>query len=183
MTNTSTPTLNEVDLPAVGELVSSIIADDTRAHTQWRASVQWTGGFRSQATIRDFRPIASDEPAGLGGTDTAPNPVEQLLAALGNCLAVGYAANASAAGIELRDLRIELEGDLDLHTFLGLADGNAGFERIRANVHLDAPDADNDLIQALHDKVTRTSPVGHTLTRAVEVHTELDKTPHDSANS
>lgn len=166
---TQTGILNDVDLPAVGELVSSIIADDGRAHTQWRASVQWTGGFRSEARIRDFDPVASDEPRGLGGGDTAPNPVEQLLGALGNCLAVGYAANASAAGIELRDLRIDLEGDLDLRTFLGLAHGNAGFERIRATVHVDAPDASADAIAALHEKVTATSPVGHTLTRAVGV--------------
>lgn len=172
MTDTTTLPLNDVDLEAVGELASAIIADGDRARTRWRASVQWTGGFRSEATIRDFAPLPSDEPAGLGGSDTAPNPVEQILAAFGNCLSVGYAANASAAGIELRDLRIELEGDLDLHTFLGLTDGNAGFEQIRVAVHLDT-DADADAIAALHEKVTRTSPVGHTLARAVGVRVDL----------
>ena len=64
------------------------------------------GAFRSEASVRGFAPIASDEPAALGGTDSAPNPVEQLLAAFGNCLAVGYAANASVAGIEIRELRM-----------------------------------------------------------------------------
>ena len=50
--------------------------------------------------------------------NSGPNPVEQVLAALGNCLAVGYAANATAAGIEIRGMTIKVEGDLDLHTFL-----------------------------------------------------------------
>ena len=62
-------------------------------------------------------PIASDEPAGLGGTDTAPNPVEQVLAALGNCLAVGSAANATARGIALDWVVADLAcgaGDLTL---------------------------------------------------------------------
>jgi uncharacterized OsmC-like protein len=172
MSEIVTTRLNDVDLEAVGGLASAIIGDAANAATTWRASVRWTGGFRSEATVRDFAPIASDEPAGLGGTDLAPNPVEQLLAALGNCLAVGYAANASATGIELRDLRIELDGDLDLHTFLGLRDGNAGFERIRVTVHLDA-DADRSAIDALHARVTSTSPVGHTLQRAVPVSIEL----------
>ncbi len=169
MTITPTPErLNDVDLEAVGALAGAITEDPARGATAWRADVRWTGGFRSEATIREFAPIASDEPAGLGGTDTAPNPVEQLLAAFGNCLAVGYAANASAFGIELKDLRVELEGDLDLHTFLGLDDGHAGFSDIRVNVHIDST-ATSEELTALHDKVTSTSPVGHTLARAIPV--------------
>lgn len=172
MTNTVTTSLNGVDLEAVGTLASAIIDDADKGATNWSASVQWTGGFRSQATIRDFAPIKSDEPPGLGGTDGAPNPVEQLLAALGNCLAVGYAANASARGIELRDLRIDLDGDLDLHAFLGLSNGNAGFKTIRATVHIDS-DAGPDALATLHEKVTSSSPVGHTLGRPVPVSIDL----------
>jgi uncharacterized OsmC-like protein len=117
-------------------------------------------------------PLASDEPAALGGSDTAPNPVEQLLAALGNCLAVGYAANASAAGIEISELRISLEGDIDLHTFLGLSEGNAGYNSIRVQVDLKS-NATEEQRQALHRKVVHTSPVGHTLSRAVPVQIDL----------
>ena len=95
----------------------------------------------------------------MGGSDSAPNPVEQLIGALGNCLAVGYAANASAAGITIRDLRIDLDGDLDLHAFLGLADGHAGFSAIRVAVHLDT-DADEAAVAELHRRVAATSPVG-----------------------
>lgn len=164
--------LNDVDLEAVGGLAGAIIDDAGKGATTWSASVEWIGGFRSQATIRQFAPLLSDEPGGLGGTDLAPNPVEQLLAALGNCLAVGYAANASARGIELRDLRIDLEGDLDLHTFLGLRQGHAGFDDIRVSVHLDT-DADDEAIRELHEKVTSTSPVGHTLAGAIPVRIEL----------
>jgi uncharacterized OsmC-like protein len=54
----------------------------------------------------------SDEPTTLGGTGTAPNPVEILLSALGQCLSVGYAAAASVHGVEIKDLKIELEGGL-----------------------------------------------------------------------
>src|SRR5580765_6926626 len=124
-TNTA---LNGVNLAAVGALVGHIREQPEAAATVWSAEVTWKGAFQSEARIRDFTPIPSDEPAALGGTDTAPNPVEQLLAALGNCLAVGYAANASVAGIELRGVTINLDGDIDLKTFLGLADANAGYE-------------------------------------------------------
>ena len=98
--------------------------------------------------------------------------MEQLLGALGNCLVVGYAANATAAGIELNELKIELEGDLDLHTFLGIADGNAGYETITARVLIDT-NADPEKIVALHEKVLATSPVGHTLERKVPIRVTL----------
>jgi uncharacterized OsmC-like protein len=165
-------TLNSVDIAAVGDLVSAIQSDATVAGTVWKSTVDWKGGFRSESRSRDFEPVPSDEPEALGGDDTAPNPVEQLLAALGNCLAVGYAANATAAGIELSGLRIELEGDLDLHTFLGLANGHAGFESITANVSIES-DATAEQIAHLHETVVATSPVGHTLSRAIAVAVEL----------
>lgn len=169
----STVGLNAVDIAAVAGLATKIQRTPDAAQTTWRAEVTWDQGFRSAASIREFAPTGSDEPAVLGGTDTAANPVEQLLAALGNCLAVGYAANATAAGVAIDGLRIELEGDLDLRTFLGLdPDGHAGFSTIRATVNLDANVAD-DVLDDLHQKVVATSPVGHTLTRAVAVQVEL----------
>ena len=127
--------LNDVDLVTVGGLAQAIQVDPERGATVWSASVTWKGAFRSEAQVRDFEPIPSDEPIGLGGTDTAPNPVEQLLGALGNCLAVGYAA-------------------------------------IDVKVHLDA-DADPEQLQALHEAVVGTSPVGHTLQAAIPVSFQL----------
>jgi uncharacterized OsmC-like protein len=169
---TTTAALNDVNMGAVAGLATKIVESPEVAATQWRASVTWLGAFRSEAKVRDFAPIASDEPVGLGGNDTAPNPVEQLLGALGNCLAVGYAANATAAGITIRDLSIDLEGDLDLHTFLGLANGHAGYEAIRVRVNLDS-DASPEQLATLHQKVTGTSPVGHTLARAIPLNIQL----------
>lgn len=169
---TSTIPLNNVNLGAVGALIQAIQAEPDKADTTWNASVVWDGGFRTTTAIGDFPPFATDEPEGLGGTNTAPNPVEQLIGALGSCLAIGYAANASAAGIRIDHLRIDIEGELNLETFLGLRPGNAGYETLRATVHL-TTDADDATIGELHDKVVATSPVGHTLSRAVPLTIEL----------
>ncbi len=168
MTTATGDHLNQVDLGAVGALAEKIRQRPSAAQATFSAEVRWTGAFRSEAAIRKFAPIASDEPRGMGGTDSAPNPAEQLLAALGNCLAVGYAINASAAGITLRSLRIDVDGDLDLHPLLGLADGYPGFSAIRVAVHLDT-DAGEDAVVELHAKVAATSPVGQTLSKAIPV--------------
>jgi uncharacterized OsmC-like protein len=170
---TSTITLNDVDIAAVGALADAIAQDPVKADTTWAASVSWDGGFRTTTNIRDFAPIATDEPKGLGGTETAPNPVEQLLGALGSCLAIGYAANATAAGIRIDDLRVDVEGDLNLKSFLGLEPGHAGYDTVRATVHIES-DADDDAIAALHDTVIATSPVGHTLSGAIPLHIDLN---------
>lgn len=160
--------LNDVNIANVASLAEKITGSPDIAATRWKAAVEWQGGFRSEASVRDFASARSDEPEQLGGTNTGPNPVEQLLAALGNCLAVGYAANATVAGITINALSVEVEGDLDLHAFLGLKPGHAGFSAISARVRLDS-DASPDALQALHDKVTGSSPVGHTLNSAIPV--------------
>jgi uncharacterized OsmC-like protein len=164
--------LNEVNLAVIGSLVEKIRQEPQAAKTNWKSEVRWNGGFRSEARSRDLPPLPSDEPVGIGGGDTGPNPVEQVLAALGNCLAIGYAANASVAGIEIRSLKIELEGDIDMHAFLGLGGGNAGFESIRAKVDLESS-ATPEQLQELHEKVIGSSPVGHTLSRAVPLKIDL----------
>ncbi len=168
--------LNNVNIDAITGLVAHIQTAPQAAQTTWKIDVEWKGAFTSEARVRDFAPIRSDEPPALGGTDTAPNPVEQLLSALGHCLTVGYAANASVAGITIRSLRISLEGNIDLRTFLGLAQGNAGFEGITVRVTLDA-DATASQITELHRKVVGTSPVGHTLQRPVPVRFDLVQQP------
>ena len=167
-----TVVLNDVNIDAVGDLVKKIEQNPEQAHTQWRAEVSWKRAFQSEATIGEHGPILSDEPHGLGGQGAAPNPVEQLIASLGNCLAVGYAANATLRGINLEEVKIDLEGDLDLRTFLGLSQGNAGYEHIRAKVAIKS-DASSDALNDLHSAVVATSPVGHTLSRAVPVDVEL----------
>jgi len=117
----ATATLNEVNLQAVGALVDQIRIKPELAKTQWKAEVRWQGGFKSESRSRSLPASPSDEPESLGGGNAASNPVEQLLGALGNCLAVGYAANATVAGIRIKSLKLDLEGNIDLRMFLGLA--------------------------------------------------------------
>jgi uncharacterized OsmC-like protein len=174
MSSTPARSLNDVNLPAVAALTAAVQSSPQAAQTIWKADVEWTGAFTSQVRVRDFPAYKSDEPTALGGGNTAPNPVEQLLGALGNCLAVGYAANASVEGITIRDLQISLEGNIDLRTFLGLAQDHAGYQAIRVLVKLDT-DASPEKVAALHRKVTGSSPVGHTLERAIPLTIELAK--------
>src|ERR1700686_3576555 len=131
-------TFNGVDISRIAALSNKIQEEPAQGDTLWKAEVIWQNGFRNQIRIRDLPASYADEPEALGGTNTAPNPVEQLLSALGSCLAIGYTANASVRGIQIEELRIELEGHIDLPVFLGLHEGHAGYSDVAIKVYLKA---------------------------------------------
>ena len=165
--------INGLDLGTLQSILASWQADPAKRQTVWRTRVEWRTGFSNTFQSRSHAPIGVDEPTSLGGTDSAPNPAEVLLGALGTCVSIGYALNAAARGIELRSLSLDLEGDIDLTVFGGLAqDGNPGYSNIRLRVNVDS-DADADALQALHEHVLRTSPILTTVARPVNVTSEL----------
>jgi len=163
------------DLPQLQGLMGAVRDKPEAGKTVWKASTKWTkgNGFRSEAQIRDFT-IPMDEPPPLGGSNTAPNMVEIVLGAYGCCLSTGYVMNAAFRGIELEDVQIDLDADLDLNGFFDLREGTwPGYTDVRARVRLVAPKASPEDLRALHEHVTRTSPVGCILSRPVNVVTEL----------
>jgi uncharacterized OsmC-like protein len=135
-----------------------------------------TGAFLNHTYVRDLEPMAVDEPPSLLGTDTAPNPSEAVLAALGSCLSVGIVANATARGIRLEEVVLELEADLDTAAVWGVAENPGaivpGFSavRVRAALKGDATTAQLDELQA---HALRWSPVGNTIGRPVTITSEL----------
>jgi uncharacterized OsmC-like protein len=158
-------------------LVGAIREKPERGETVWEARTQWKGGFKSEATIesygRNFK-IPMDEPTVLGGTDSAPNMVEVVLGAYGCCLTTGYVMNAAQRGIELQGVEIQLKGNLDLRGFLGLSDEvPPGYKHIDVEVTLTAPKASPEELQALHNLVLKTSPVGCIIERPLNVSMHL----------
>ena len=133
------------------------------------------GKFRHANYIRNLQPYIVDEPPGLLGDDTAPNPSEASLAALGSCLAVGIHANAVARGITVFKLEIELEGDLNITGVWGagdLSDKPVGFTDVRAKVNFEA-DRPRAELEALIAHARVWSPVANTFTRPVNLEVSL----------
>ena len=117
--------------------------------------------------------IVSDEPRELLGQDSAPNPQELLLSALNACMMVGYVAQAAIRGVNLRDCRIETEGELDLRGFLGLDEEvPPGYRRIDYVVHLEG-DGTPEQYREIHDAVMATSPNYFNFARAIEMRGRL----------
>lgn len=129
------------------------------------------GRFRHLNMIRNLEPYIVDEPPALLGDDTAPNPSEAALAALGSCIAVGIHANAVARGIKIQKLELDLEGDLNITAVWGTGDTSekpVGFTDVRIKVDLEA-DAPKAELDALVAHVKDWSPVANTYTRPVNL--------------
>ena len=77
----------------------------------YKAQTKWLEGTKAETKIREFKVIV-DEPLELKGTNTAPNPVELLLTALGGCLALTYHGYAKRFEVDIEDLIVSLDGDM-----------------------------------------------------------------------
>lgn len=184
MATTEEEIINGVDVAALEGAVETISDDSSAGAFTFRAETAWAHGLKSVTTIDEFDQagetistrefsIEGDEPEQILGERSAPNAVELLLTALGSCLTVGYAANAAAMGIELEDLRLEMEGDVDLRGFLGISeDVRAGFDTVQCTVYLDA-DASTDELIDLRERVESTSPLMDNIANAVHLETDL----------
>ncbi len=130
------------------------------------------GKFRHANYIRNLAPYIVDEPPGLLGDDTAPNPSEASLAALGSCLAVGLHANAVHRGWTVRKLELALEGDLNITGVWGtgdLGEKPVGFTDVRIKVDMECDGVSADEIAKLIAHVTKWSPVANTFIRPVNL--------------
>ena len=85
--------------------------------------------------------------------------MEALLHAIGSCLSVGIVYNSAARGITIKSLSFDIDGDLNLHAFLGLSDTiRPGYSNIRVKINIDT-DSPRDKVEELLKYVEKTSPV------------------------
>lgn len=129
------------------------------------------GKFRHENYIRNLPPYIVDEPPVLLGDDTAPNPSEAVLAALGSCISVGIHANAVDQNVIVKKLEIFVEGDINITAVWGtgdLSEKPLGMTDIRINVVFET-DKDESVNRAIIDKAIKYSPAVNTLLRNVNV--------------
>ncbi len=178
---------NGIDVDQLVATIGAIQEQPSIASFTFKATSGWEHGTLNHAEIGEFihngerveRPqpfrLVGDEPPVLLGSNAGPNAVELLLAALGFCYAVGYVANAAARGIDISELRYEVEGDIDVQNFLGLTkETRPGFSAIRARSWVRSPNATAEQLNELCQYVQDTSPVRDCLANALPVATSLE---------
>ena len=151
------------------QTINELSNNPARGQLVFRANTKWIDGVRCSAKVRHFDEVYVDEPAALGGDDRYMNPVELILAALGTCQEIMYAAYASVMDIDLDGINVDVKGNLDIQGLLGLDDNvPAGFSSISyvTNITSAAP---NEKIEKLVQQVESHCPVLDILTRPINV--------------
>jgi len=129
-------------------------------------------GFHSKIKARDFEFI-SDEPKSLGGEDEGPNPVEYVLGALAACQEIAIKAHAGQLGIDLKSIKVDVSGDLDLHGFFNLSDVRPGFTNVRYQTFIETEESDPVKLQNLKDLSIKNCPVLDIISNPVPVSGEV----------
>ncbi len=176
--------LNGWDLEEFQQIVEAVKEEPEVGKLTWRGRVGWDAGFGLDVhteeieqlgeVIRRKFTLRGDHPPELLGENTGPTAVETLLAALGSCVAGTYAAHATARGIEIEELEVEIEGQIDLNGFLQLRPTRAGLSFAKAKVRVKS-DADEDVLEELGRITTQASPVYDSVSNPVS--TELSVEP------
>jgi len=102
--------------------------------------------------------------AGVGGAGTGACSGDLLLGALAACAQITCQMVAGAMGIPTESIAVTVEGDLDLKGTLGISkEVPVGFESLRVNFDIRAPQATEEQVQALQAKTEQYCVVMQTL--------------------
>lgn len=107
----------------------------------------------------------ADEPADKGGQDTAPNPIQLLLSALGACTTITLDMYANHKGIKLDHVQVDLALNPN-------AEPEAGHNNIERKIVLKGEFTEEQHKRLL--KVAESCPVHKLLTSNISIHNELN---------
>ena len=178
--------VNGVDTATLFATIGAVRDQPELAKFQFRTVHDWVSGTHSEGRFPGFygagqehahvhpTVVRADHPAVLVGNDNGPTPAELLLNALGACLTAGIGTIAAARGIELKDVRCRVDGDIDLRGLLGIDDTvRNGFGSIRVVFSVDG-DADAERLAKLVQQSVARSAVFDVLTHGTAVTVEVD---------
>ena len=179
--------VNGVNIDDLLSTIDAIKETPTIAKFKFRAKNKWMNGGHNRTTINDFygacqtqtrgKPFVfdADEPPVLLGEDHGANPVEYALTALAACLTTALVYHAAARGVKIEEVESKLEGDLDLHGFLGISDNvRNGYEGVRVTFKIKA-DASQEELEEICQLGPKYSPVYDIFTNKVPVSVQLEK--------
>jgi uncharacterized OsmC-like protein len=106
--------------------------------------------------IREFS-FVSDEPVAVGGTNSAPTPMEIIAGAVNACTTVTVEQVAGELDIALRAVETETVAHMDVRGFRGTADVPAHFLDYALNIHVVTDASAHDRLR-LQRAVEKRSP-------------------------
>ena len=96
------------------EIIEPSIDPETKKIGVRHVKATNAAGTRTKIQVRDFEATYTDEPSSLGGTNTAPSPLETVLIALVGCDGVIINGVANAMGFDYAGVDFACESQIDV---------------------------------------------------------------------
>jgi uncharacterized OsmC-like protein len=168
MDSTAISQVNGISVAAWEAFRDEVRQDASVADRHPSVTARWVGGSRSRVEFED-------KSMQIGGRGEF-NAMQTLLAALAACDVDLIALHAALLGVEVKDLRVEATGHFNVQAYLGLDAPGSGYTGISYKVMLNAPDASDEQIRLLRERIERSSPVGDSLARSIPLTIEFSTT-------
>jgi uncharacterized OsmC-like protein len=178
--------VNGVNVDRLCGTINAIKDTPGLARFRFRAQNTWVQGGHNRTTITGFygacethnltKPLVleADEPPVLLGEGGQASPMDYVLTGLAACLTTSLVYHAAARGIKLDEVESRLEGDLDLHGFLGLSESvRNGFEDVKITFRIKS-DVPDETLEELCRIAQKYSPVFDIISRPVPVSVHLE---------
>lgn len=184
----SSTKLNGIDTQQLGSLMNTLKAnpDASKAtffvKTEWNNKEEEGGGFCVRSSAKDFEiggqsvhrnssyTTLIDFPPQFSGEGRGPTVCEACMSSLGSCITQTIIAHATARGINLDSISIDLEGNVDLRGFTGISnDVRPGVQEFKVDVNIKSSSASKEQINELYEIGKRLSPAFDTLTNGTSV--------------
>ncbi len=131
-------------------------------------TVRTAGGKTCEIEGDGWR-FTADLPEIQGGNGEGPTPGYFASAALGTCLAMGFATAFANKGVPLNGAEIRIESDFDYRGALGIStDVPVGLLEMRYFVEIDSDASEQDILTAL-DMAEKHSPFFNTFSNPLKI--------------
>ncbi|GEL17934.1 hypothetical protein PA7_17710 [Pseudonocardia asaccharolytica DSM 44247 = NBRC 16224] len=145
-----------------------------------RSRSVWEGKMKSRLQIRHFPNFYTGEPEHVGGDNSAPTPMEVVIASFNGCLTIVIELVAKELGVPLEAIEMETEGAIDQRGVFGTAPVSPHFSRVVNRTRVRTPAGQEDLDE-IRRRVMRRCPAFN-LIRDAGVPIELDWTAESAAS-
>jgi uncharacterized OsmC-like protein len=181
--------INGVNPQQLGGLLNTLKEHPDASEARFYVKTEWTcqdegdsGGFYVRSSCKDFQlgdqmiqrnntyTMVFDFPPEFSGEGKGPTVCEACMSSLGACITQTIVAHATARGINIDSVTIDLEGNVDLQGFTGLlTDTRPGAQGFQLNVNIKSSTASKEQISQLYEIGKRYSPAFDTLTNGTSV--------------
>jgi len=183
----SSTKLNGVNTQQLGSLMNTLIVTPDTSTATFFVKTEWNdkqdgGGFCVRSSMKDFEisgqtiqrnsgyTMLFDFPPQMYGEGKGPTVCEACMSSLGACLTQTITTHATARGIRLDNITIDIQGKVDLRGFTGISgEVRPGAQEFKVKVNIKSSSASKEQIAEIYEIGKRLSPAFDTLTNGTSV--------------